>query len=150
VKTALGAWVDRPLERLDPDVLPFWDGLNADEFRLCRCRRCHAHWFPFQLCPNHADIVDFDEMEWAPTSGRGMVFAKLVVHRVWDPDFMGEVPYVLAMIALDEGPLFPGRMIDCRPDDVEIGMAVAVHIHHSDRGHSLPLFRLASRRDRGA
>jgi len=36
-----------------------------------------------------------------------------------------QVPYVMAIIELDEGVRLTGQVIDCKPDDVKIGMRVA-------------------------
>jgi len=145
MSTKLGEWVHRPLLGIDPDQVPFWDRLKDHEFSLCRCTRCGSFWFPFTVCDKHSDVPDFDEMEWVPTSGRGTVYAKLIVHQVADPGFADEVPYVLTIVALTEGPHFPARLIDCDPDDVQVGMAVEVaYFDSAEAGHTLPLFRLVA------
>jgi uncharacterized OB-fold protein len=136
-----GPWTDRPLVAVDPDQLPFWEGLKEHEFRLCRCRRCGSWWFPLTLCRNHADTPDFDEMQWTASSGRGAIFAKTVVHQVIDPEFLPEVPFALTIIELDEGPLFPGRLIACDAEAVNIGDRVEVVYVDSRAGHTLPFFR---------
>lgn len=142
IKTRLGPWTTKPLGFVHPDVMPFWDGVGKHEFRLCRCKRCGAFYWPFTICVNHTDIPDFDEMEWVPVSGRGKIFSYLVVHQVHDPAFQAEVPYGVAMIELDEGPLFPGRIVDSDPYEVKIGTPVAVaYLDVPEAGHTLPLFR---------
>ncbi|MFC5948997.1 Zn-ribbon domain-containing OB-fold protein [Pseudonocardia lutea] len=137
----LGPWIHRPLVAVDPDQVPFWDGLKKHEFHLCRCRLCGRDWFPFTVCRDHDDIPRIDDMEWVATSGRGKVFATTVVHQVIDADFLDEVPYVLAIIELDEGPLFPARLVECDPDAISIDDRVEVVYVDSDAGHTLPLFR---------
>jgi uncharacterized protein len=144
VTTKLGDWIHRPLLGVDPDQAPFWDGLKDHEFLLCRCARCGTFWFPFTLCDRHPELVEFEDMIWTATSGRGTVYAKLVVHQVADPDFTAEVPYVLAMVALDEGPFFPARLIDCDVEEVEVGTLVEVtYVDSTESGQTLPLFRIA-------
>src|SRR5271167_2451385 len=123
-KTTLGDWIHRPLVGVDADLEPFFDALKAHEFRLLRCKRCGTWWFPYTICTLHADIPDFDEMEWVPSSGRGTVFAKVVVQTVADQAFADEVPYALAIVALEEGPHFPARLIDCDPAAVNVGTRV--------------------------
>lgn len=142
IGTKLGPWITKPLGFVHPDVIPFWEGVNKHEFRLCHCKRCGAYYWPFTVCINHADIPDFDEMEWVPVSGRGKIFSYLVVHQVHDPDFQAEVPYGVAMVELDEGPLFPGRIVDCDPYKVKIGTPVEVaYLDVPEAGHTLPFFR---------
>jgi uncharacterized OB-fold protein len=139
--TKLGPWIERPLEYISPELLGFWEGLGKHEFRLCQCARCGACYFPYTVCIKHADIPNFDEMQWKAVSGKGKIFAKLVVHKVVDPDYAAEVPYVLTLVELDEGPLFPGRIVDCTPDEVEIGTPVMVKfLDVPSAGHTLPLF----------
>jgi uncharacterized protein len=143
VTTQLGQWVHRPLlPFVDPNMDAFWEGLKEHEFRVCRCTLCGRWWFPFTVCPEHDAIPDFADMEWAAASGRGTVFAKGVVHQVVDKAFADEVPYVLAIMALEEGPFFPARLVDCDPDAVQIGDACqVVYVDSAEAGHTLPFFR---------
>jgi uncharacterized OB-fold protein len=137
----LGKWKTRPLRNLSPEIVPFWEGLLLHEFRLCKCRRCGACFFPFTVCVHHADIPDFTEMEWLRTSGKGQVFAHLIVYNATDPDYADDVPFTLALVELDEGPLFPTRIVGCRPDDVKVGMRVGIHFEDiPEAGYTLPLF----------
>jgi uncharacterized OB-fold protein len=141
----LGDWVHRPIQGVDPDLIPFWEGLKEHEFRLCRCKMCGSQWFPYAVCNQHAEIPDFDVMEWAPSSGRCTIFAMLVIHKVVDAAFAEEVPYAITIVALEEGPHFPARVIG-DPGEVSIGSPVeVVYFDSPESGQTLPLFRL--RRD---
>jgi uncharacterized protein len=144
MRSSLGSWIHRPLRAIDPDVVAFWDGLKQHEFLLCRCQRCGSWWFPFTVCNLHGDLPDYAEMEWVASSGRGTIFAMLVVHQVVDEAFSDEVPYVLAMVELDEGPHFPARLVGSS-ESFRIGDSVEVVYVDSDQaGHTLPLFRAVS------
>jgi uncharacterized OB-fold protein len=139
--TPFGDWISRPQTYIAPEVQPFWDGLKATEFRLCRCGRCGRHFWPYTVCPDHDDIPDFDEMAWSPCSGRGEVFTYVIVHKVVDAAYAAEVPYALAMVKLDEGPLFPTRITDCRHTDVHIGMRVRITlVEDPASGNVWPMF----------
>lgn len=127
---------------LDEDILPFWDGLKEHQFRLFRCRTCGAHYWPMAYCRQHDDILPLETMEWVPTSGRGTVFAWVVVHQVMDPAYADELPYALALVELEEGPLFPTRIIDCDPGQVREGVSVEIAYEDvAETGMTLPLFR---------
>ncbi len=144
IAAGLGDWLERPLERVSPEISSFWEGLTAHEFRLCRCSRCGTHYFPFTACIRHPDIPEFSEMDWVATSGRGSVFAHVVVRQVTDPAFAGEVPYVLGLVELDEGPLFPARIVACAPEDVSIGANVEVrYLDVLSTRRTWPLFVLS-------
>jgi uncharacterized protein len=137
----MGDWVNRPQRNIAAEVLPFWKGLRRHQFLLCTCRRCERRYWPFTVCIDHDDIPDFEEMAWLPASGSGAVFAHSTVHKVIDSAYQADVPYVLAMIELDEGPLFPSRLLGCEPRDVSIGMRVRVeYIDAVNTGVTYPFF----------
>jgi uncharacterized OB-fold protein len=74
-----------------------------------------------------------------PSSGRGAVLTCTVNRQPWLPTL--PPPYVIAVIELDEEPdlRLTTRLIDIEPEDVTIGMRVAVRFEHVDDVW-LPLF----------
>jgi uncharacterized OB-fold protein len=139
-----GEWIHRPfLQTVTTDMAPFWEGVSSHELRLCRCSRCRAWYFPFTLCTRHADIPDLGEMRWQVASGRGAIFTYVVVHRVVDPAFEAELPYILAIVELDEGPLFPARVINVEPGDALVGTEVQASYLDVPAAQTLILFSAA-------
>lgn len=138
----LGEWIHNPLEDLEPDQIPFWDGLKEHQFKLCRCKLCGTWYWPFTLCRNHDGIPDFETAEWVASSGRGTIHARVIAHQISDPQYAAEAPYALIVVELEEGPFFIARMITKGdPYDAKIGDAVEVVYCDSDRAnHTLPLF----------
>jgi uncharacterized OB-fold protein len=63
-------------------------------------------------------------LEWTPVSGRGSVYSYSVVHRAQTPAF--QVPYVVAIVELAEGPRMLTSIVDVKPEQVRIGMDVEV------------------------
>jgi uncharacterized OB-fold protein len=61
-----------------------------------------------------------------------------VVHRAPNDAFRGLVPYVVAMVELDEGPRMMTNLVGCPIDDVQVGMRLRVTFE-SD-GPALPFF----------
>jgi uncharacterized OB-fold protein len=49
-----------------------------------------------------------------------------VTHQNQAPGFRDELPYVLAIVELDEGPRIMTNLVECAPDAVQIGMPVEV------------------------
>jgi uncharacterized OB-fold protein len=116
------AW-DKPLPHVTPLARPFWDGTRLHELRLQRCRACGAFRFPPQvLC--RACLAE--ESDWIATSGRGHVYSFVVQHRPATPAFTADLPYVVAVVELEEGPLMLTNIIGCPPGDVRVGLAVEV------------------------
>jgi len=72
---------------------------------------------PFTLSGNIA---------WEPVSGKGVVHAFTIVHAYRAPGFGDELPYVVALIELDEGVRLVSNLREIAPDGVEVGMPVEV------------------------
>jgi len=63
---------------------------------------------------------------WTTVSGRGTLFSWSVVHFPWIPQFKSLVPFVTALVALDEDPgvRLVTRMIDCAIDHLRCDLPV--------------------------
>lgn len=59
------------------------------------------------------------------------------------PGFREELPYVLAMVELEEGPRLMTNIVGCDPDAVRIGMSVVVQFDDVTPEITLPKFRPA-------
>lgn len=116
----------RSLPSIDYDNAEFWAGLRRHEFLLFTCKNCGARYWPAAYCRDCVAEAFYGNMEWRPSSGRGLVFAFTIYHRASDPGFADAVPYVVALIELDEGPIFGTNIVHCSPEAVSIGMPVKV------------------------
>lgn len=74
-------------------------------------------------------------------SGRGTVYSFYVAHRPAHPAFRDRVPYVVALVDLEEGPRMMTNIVDCPPEDVHIGMPVEVVFRDVTEDITLPCFR---------
>src|SRR5437016_5339502 len=92
---------DRPVPTPDAATAPYWQAAREHRLLLPRCLDCgRHHFYPRTLCPHCAS----PRIEWREVSGRGQVYSFTIVHRPPSPAFAADVPYVLASIALEEGP----------------------------------------------
>lgn len=135
----------KPLPNIDLDNKPFWDALREHKFVLFKCKSCGAHYWPKAYCRAH-DLGDSEpfmgNMEWTEASGKGKVFAFNIHHWAFEPGFKEEIPYVYALIELDEGPLISSNILDIDPGQVKVGMPVEiVYEDHPTEGFTLPKFR---------
>lgn len=73
-------------------------------------------------------------------SGRGKVFSFVTYHRVYHPAFAKEVPYVVALVELEEGPRLLTNIVGVPPDAVACDMPVQVRFDDYDEGVSVPKF----------
>ena len=81
-------------------------------------------------------------MRWSPVSGRGKVFSFVIYDRVYHPAFAEDVPYVVALVELEEGPRLISNVIGIPPDDVRCEMPVEVVFDDVAEGVAVPKFRV--------
>lgn len=108
---------------------PFWDAIDAGNFVLARCA-CGAFYARLQACLR-CD-ADARALTWTPASGRGTVRTFVVFDKPYHPYFAERLPYVVAVIALQEGPEITTNVVDIDVSAIEIGLPVRIII--SERG----------------
>jgi uncharacterized OB-fold protein len=74
-------------------------------------------------------------------SGRGQVYSCTVVRQPAHRAFAEEVPYVFAVVELDEGIRMPTNIVGCEPESVAPGDRVEVEYLDVDEALTLPVFR---------
>ena len=115
----------------------FWEGAAAGELRIRHCGSCGAVFrFAHVWCP----VCWAPKPGWKVASGRGKVATFSVVHTPPSPAFAASVPYVLALVDLEEGVRMMSNVVGCDPQAVRIGMAVSVRFEDRD-GVALPQFQ---------
>jgi len=113
----------KPLPRVDEESRGYWEALQRHELYFQRCRDCGTSRYPPRaVCP----VCLSSSTEWVRASGKGTVYSFTVTHQNQAPGFREELPYVLAVVELAEGPRLMTNVVDCAPDAVRIGMAVEV------------------------
>ena len=103
----------------------FWAGAARGELRIPRCDSCgRLRWYPEEQC-RHCEA---EPMTWETMSGRGTLFSWVVVTHPFLAQFSDLVPFVPALVALDEDPSvrIPTRMVDCDPESLDYEMPVTV------------------------
>lgn len=86
-----------------------------------RCSTCDNTFFPPRLiCPNCRGAGNVEETK---LSGNGEVVTYTVV-RVAPEGFEREIPYIVAIVKLEEGPRITSQIVDCDLGDIEIGTKV--------------------------
>ena len=126
----------------DLDTQPFWDGCEAGKFLVPECSVCGARrWPPGPMCP----VCRSTETTWIESTGRGSVYSWLVVHHPVNPVLADQVPYVVAMIDLEEGVRVVGNVEGCEPGEIVAGLPVDLVFETHEDGMQIPNFRAARR-----
>jgi len=101
--------------------LPFWEAAKRHELLMPRCRKCERLFFyPREACP----VCLSPDIGWEKLSGRGRLYSYTVIHQPVFPAFQEDVPYIYAMIQLDEGPRMISNLVNCPAEEAKIGMPV--------------------------
>jgi len=130
----------KPLPRVDEEGRGYWEALVRHELYFQRCAECATNIFPPRaLCPACLSSAT----TWVRASGRGTVYSFTVTHQNQAPGFRESLPYVLAVVQLDEGPRMMTNIVGCAPDAVQIGMAVQVEYEDATGEITLAKFRPA-------
>ena len=131
----------KPLPRMDEESRGYWEALARHELYFQRCRDCGTkRFYPRALCTSCLSSAT----EWVRARGRGTVYSFTVTYQNQAPGFREELPYVLAIVELDEGVRMMTNVIGCAPDAVRVGMPVQVVFEDVTAEVTLPKFRPAS------
>ena len=126
---------------------PFWEGTRHRRLFLQYCPRARR----YQFFPRPVSIfTGRRELEWKEVSGRGSLYSYTIA-RMAPKAFRDRVPYIIALVELDEKVRLISGLLNVQETDVRIGMAVEpVWIPNPDGTHLLhfqpadPLIRVSN------
>ena len=128
----------KPIPVPDNISQAFWEGSKAHKLLLQRCSDCGAYQsFPQSCCRKCLS----ENSEWTEASGKGKIYSFTVVHRPPSHTFEEDVPYVVAIVELDEGPRIMSNIIKTDPGNIRVDMPVEVIFDDISPAISLPKFR---------
>jgi uncharacterized protein len=132
--------IDRTRPADDPLSDFFWASGADGHLRFLRCDKCgYFSHPPTARCPRCLA----DSMTPTPVAGTGTIYTFTVNYQPW---VVGQRPYVIAVIGLDEQPdlRITSNVVGCGVDDVAIGDRVKVtFLHRHERWY--PLFERLER-----
>lgn len=129
-----------PVPQADEGSQPWFDAANEGRLLVQRCDACGTHRFPLWERCSACWSTDWS---WAETSGRGEIFTWARMHHVYHPGFAAEVPYVVAIVELDEGPRVETRLVNVAGRELHSGMPVRAVFTQMADDVRVPLFEPA-------
>lgn len=128
---------EKPLPPINEVSRFFWENCKKHKLVIQKCNNCgQLQYFPRRICANCWS----ESLGWILSKGKGTVYSYTVVRRAPLKAFEPDVPFSVALIDLDEGVTMVSSVIGCKPDDVRIGMPVAVMFEDVTGEVSLPKF----------
>jgi len=117
----------------------FWSAASESRLAVQRCNRCGAwHHPPVIACPQ----CQSEDVRPTDVSGRGTVYSFTVVRQAFDPAYAEELPYLVALVELEEDPSLRllSNLVELEVPDAAVGMPVEVVFVERNR-QALPMFR---------
>jgi len=130
----------KALPRITQVTRPYWDGARSGKLMLQRCQTCRAviH-YPRPWCP----ACWSTELEWFEASGHARVITYTVVHQPPFEAYALDVPYVLAVARLEEGPQMMANVLGIDSKRMRIDLPVRVIFEARAGGVCVPQFEPA-------
>jgi uncharacterized protein len=126
--------VIRPM--VNRDTAFFWEGTALGELRIQQCGGCGAlRHPPGPMCP----MCNETKPEHVVASGLGEVYSYVVHHH---PPVPGHtLPFVVALVELEEGVRLLAELTDVAPEEVRVGLPVRIGFAKIDDELTMPVWR---------
>ncbi|MEE9491661.1 MAG: OB-fold domain-containing protein [Dehalococcoidia bacterium] len=124
--------------RVDLDNQGFWEAVRQHKLVFQKCKDCGllVHR-PRPMCPRCNSM----EREWAPSTGKGVVYSwvNFVYANAAYPGI--KVPYTVVVVEMAEEVRIISNLYDVKPEEVYVGMPVEVVFDDIADDLTLPKFR---------
>lgn len=115
----------KPIPLKNQDNSPYWDAADRHELSLQRCDSCHEYAHP--PGPSCAKCGS-TELSWVSLGNdvKASIYSYVISYRPFLPGFQDDLPLIIAQAELDEVPQvkITCNVLQCKPEDIEIGMPV--------------------------
>jgi uncharacterized OB-fold protein len=128
----------RPAPTADHDSAPYWQALLDGKLLVQKCTECGD----YQLYPRDRCLACRGPVTFVEASGRGTIYSFTVIRQNYARPFRDWIPYVVALVELEEGPRLMTNVIDCDPEAVQVGAAVEATFEVVSDDAGIALFTL--------
>jgi len=126
------------LPRPRPETAAWWESCREHRLMIQQCSQCEA----FQFYPRIICSTCMSEgVDWVQSAGRGKVATFTVCRLPVAEAYAADVPYVVALVQLEEGPRMMSNIVQCDPESVKTGMPVEVVFETWSDEITMPQFR---------
>ena len=130
---------NKALPTITPLTQPFWEAAKDHRLTVQACQECGLHlWYPKPWCTECGSR----DLKWKDVDGKGKVYSFTIIRQVVQNSlaFESDLPFVLAIIELDQGPRFIAPLTGVKLEEVKIGMRVKVTFPDTAGDICLPKF----------
>jgi uncharacterized protein len=106
---------------VDSASAPYWAAAREGRLLIAKCESCQrVHHYPRPFCPHCWS----EDVHPVAASGHGTLYTYSTVYVNDLSPFSGRLPYVAAIVELDEGPRLMTAIEGVAADDLRVGMLV--------------------------
>jgi uncharacterized OB-fold protein len=131
----------KPRPRIDAISRGFWENCGRGVLSVQQCEQCgHQHYPGSPVCPSCLS----SRQQWAAVSGRGTLVSWVRFHRAYWDSFRADLPYLVCLVKLSEGPLMLSNFEGETGAAPMIGATVEAAFQVIDDDLTLPKFRIVA------
>lgn len=120
----------------------YWEWTMEDQLAMPYCNECADFFFyPRYRCP----ICMSSDTEYREVSGRGELATYTTIYRAPTKHYQQMVPYVNALVNLEEGIRMMSNIDVESEDELEMGMELEATFVETETEYKLPIFSPADR-----
>ena len=128
---------------LNNESKPYFEATKENKLVIQYCSHCNKYQFyPRVFCMNCFS----DQIDWVESTGNGKVYSYSVVHKTAIAEMKDKVPYIIALIDLEEGVRLMSHVVDIVEEDLVVGLDVSVVFREEIEGYKLPQFVPANKK----
>ncbi len=119
----------------------YWRAVEEGRLIIQQCANCRAtQFYPRVFCTKCGGR----DIDWIEAGGNAVLHAFSIVHQPPTPEFADGVPYVTAIVEIEEGPRIPTRIVGVDPDPEALKIGAPLKLTFTEvAGRKLPVFRPA-------
>ena len=129
---------NKPVPIVNPWAAPFWKAAQQKKLKIQKCRACDKYTFYPRIACSHCFS---DDVEWVEASGKATVYSYTVVTNNAPSAFIQDMPFVVAVVKLEEGVQMLSNIVECDLDQLTCDMPVEVVFKKLNDEFTLPNFR---------
>lgn len=133
--------MSRMMMGTSPHAEPFWKATEDKKLVLQYSPESERYYHyprePIVVSPKTGAV------EWREAKGLGEIYAFSVMRKPGNPSMGARVPYVVAIIQLEEGVRMMTNVVNCPLENIKVGMKVKLAWEELPKGRNFPVFEPA-------
>ncbi len=128
----------KPIPPVHPWTRPFWQAAREGKLMIQQCQSCRRHiFYPRLNCP----FCFSEQITWVESTGKGRIYSFSVVQNNAPSAFIPDMPFIIAIVRLDEGVQMMTNIVGCDPSQAHCDMPVIVVFEKLNEEITLPKFK---------